>query len=212
MRELHAEAPQVTASDGLAQGPYVAARAGFKPATLPTKGVESTNEPPRHTTLKIFEVFSLIWFKYNQFISFWNRTLPDDSSRLAMRWTPLMDEKRLAKLWRQKDIVAKLDEDLLDQSSCAMSNIQSLLDPRSAVNIPQETAAMLHRCYVTQLLCNTVTTLHRCYVALLAMLHRCYSTPLFLLHRCYVTKLLCYAVAILNFCANSTLRYRKFIS
>src|SRR6218665_1017396 len=36
-----------TASEGLAQGIYVAARAGFGPATLRTKGVESTNEPPR---------------------------------------------------------------------------------------------------------------------------------------------------------------------
>ena len=28
-RSLHAEAPQATASEGLAQGPYVAATAGF---------------------------------------------------------------------------------------------------------------------------------------------------------------------------------------
>jgi len=32
---------------GLAQGPYVAARAGFEPMTLWTKGDESTNVPPR---------------------------------------------------------------------------------------------------------------------------------------------------------------------
>src|SRR6218665_1331470 len=38
-----------TASEGLAQGPYVAARAGFEPTTLRTKGVESTNEPLRLT-------------------------------------------------------------------------------------------------------------------------------------------------------------------
>jgi len=43
---LHAEAPQATVSEGFAQGPYVAARAGFKPTTLRTKGDESTNEPP----------------------------------------------------------------------------------------------------------------------------------------------------------------------
>ena len=36
--EFHAEAPQATASGGLAQSPYVAARAGFEPATLRTKG------------------------------------------------------------------------------------------------------------------------------------------------------------------------------
>src|SRR6218665_102764 len=38
-----------TVSEGHAQGPYVAARAGFKPATLRTKGVESTNAPSRLT-------------------------------------------------------------------------------------------------------------------------------------------------------------------
>jgi len=41
--EFHAKAPQATASEGLAQGLYVVARAGFKPATLRLKGVESTN-------------------------------------------------------------------------------------------------------------------------------------------------------------------------
>ena len=44
--EFHVEAPQATASEGLAQGPYMAFRAGFESATLRTKGVESTNEPP----------------------------------------------------------------------------------------------------------------------------------------------------------------------
>ena len=39
--EFHAEAPQATASEGLAQGPYVAARAGLEPTTLRTKGDES---------------------------------------------------------------------------------------------------------------------------------------------------------------------------
>jgi len=47
--EFHAEAPQAIASEGLAQGPYVAARAGFKLTTLRTKGDESTNEPPHPT-------------------------------------------------------------------------------------------------------------------------------------------------------------------
>ena len=53
MSESHAEAPHATAEEGPAQGPYVAARAGFEPATLRTKGTESTNEPPRpmHTPL-----------------------------------------------------------------------------------------------------------------------------------------------------------------
>src|SRR6218665_2305038 len=46
MSKFHAEAPKSTASEGLAQGPYVTARAGFEPGTLRTKFVESTNEPP----------------------------------------------------------------------------------------------------------------------------------------------------------------------
>ena len=33
--EFHPEAPQATASDGRAQGPYVAARAGFEPNESP---------------------------------------------------------------------------------------------------------------------------------------------------------------------------------
>ena len=39
--EFHAEV-----SEGLAQGPYVAARAGVEPMTLRTKDVDSTNAPP----------------------------------------------------------------------------------------------------------------------------------------------------------------------
>ena len=45
--EFHAEAPQATASEELAQGPFVAARAGFEPTTLRTKGDKYTNEPPQ---------------------------------------------------------------------------------------------------------------------------------------------------------------------
>ena len=37
---------EATATEGLAQGPYVAARTGFEPMTLWTKGEESINEPP----------------------------------------------------------------------------------------------------------------------------------------------------------------------
>ena len=40
--------------EGLAQGPYVAARAGFEPTTLRWKGIDSTNAPPR-PTLMIYE-------------------------------------------------------------------------------------------------------------------------------------------------------------
>src|SRR6218665_2091818 len=45
--EFHAEAPQATASEELAQGSYVADRAGFKPTTLRSTGIDSTNELPR---------------------------------------------------------------------------------------------------------------------------------------------------------------------
>ena len=42
-RSLHAEELQATVSEGLAQGPYVAARAGFEPTTLQSKAMNSTN-------------------------------------------------------------------------------------------------------------------------------------------------------------------------
>ena len=42
---VHAEAPKATASEGLAQGSYVAARAGFEPTTHRSTDIDSTNEP-----------------------------------------------------------------------------------------------------------------------------------------------------------------------
>ena len=48
-RSLHAKAIQATVSEGLAQGPYLAARAGFEPTTLQSIGVVSTNAPPSPT-------------------------------------------------------------------------------------------------------------------------------------------------------------------
>src|SRR6218665_122865 len=45
MSEFYAEAPQTTASEALAPGPYVAATAGFEPTTLRSTGIDSTNEP-----------------------------------------------------------------------------------------------------------------------------------------------------------------------
>ena len=50
-RSLHAEALQTTVSEGLAQDPYVAARVGIEPTTLRSKGIDSTNAPPRPTIL-----------------------------------------------------------------------------------------------------------------------------------------------------------------
>ena len=36
---------QATTSEGLAEGPYVAARVGFEPVTLQIQGIELTTEP-----------------------------------------------------------------------------------------------------------------------------------------------------------------------
>ena len=49
--EFHTEAPQAT--ERLAQGPYMAARAGFEPTTLRMKGNESSNEPPHPTNSSV---------------------------------------------------------------------------------------------------------------------------------------------------------------
>src|SRR6218665_246662 len=59
--EFEAEVPQATASEGLAQGPYVAAKTGLKPTTFQTKGVESTNEPPCPTIIIISSGFPLFY-------------------------------------------------------------------------------------------------------------------------------------------------------
>ena len=63
MPEFHTEAPQATVSEGLAQDPYVAARAGVEPMTLRTLGVDSNKAPPRPTKLAN-EDYSL-FFKSN---------------------------------------------------------------------------------------------------------------------------------------------------
>src|SRR6218665_2166485 len=60
--EFHAEAPQATVSKGLAQDPYVAARAGVKPKTLRTKGVDSTKVPP-HPTLSCVVLTASVVFE-----------------------------------------------------------------------------------------------------------------------------------------------------
>ena len=45
--EFTRRALQATGSEGLAQGPYVATKAGFEPATLRSKDIASTKAPPR---------------------------------------------------------------------------------------------------------------------------------------------------------------------
>ena len=52
-RSSHTKALQATMSEGLAQGPYMAARVGFEPATYRTQGTESTSEPTHPTTLPV---------------------------------------------------------------------------------------------------------------------------------------------------------------
>src|SRR6218665_598289 len=44
--EFHAEAHRATVGKGLAQGPYMAARAGVEPTTLRLKAIDSTKAPP----------------------------------------------------------------------------------------------------------------------------------------------------------------------
>src|SRR6218665_2266410 len=64
--EFHAEAPQATAGKGLAQGPYVAARAGVEPTTLRLKVIVSTKAPPcpmvghGGASISIFSIFNYI--------------------------------------------------------------------------------------------------------------------------------------------------------
>src|SRR6218665_3879652 len=58
-RSLHAEALEATASEGLAQGPYVVARAGFEPLTLWSKGIDSTNAPPCPTYVCMYVCMQL---------------------------------------------------------------------------------------------------------------------------------------------------------
>ena len=54
--EFHAKAPQATVSEGLAQGPYVAARAGVEPMTIWTKGIDSNNAPPTPQWIRVNHV------------------------------------------------------------------------------------------------------------------------------------------------------------
>ena len=56
MSEFHAKAPQATASERLAQGLYVVARAGFETKTLRSTDIDSTNEPPRPTGLLLLQL------------------------------------------------------------------------------------------------------------------------------------------------------------
>ena len=62
----HSEALQATVSEGLAQGLYMAAGVGLKPATLWTQDTELTTEPPRLTInaqLHWLPLSACIWLK-----------------------------------------------------------------------------------------------------------------------------------------------------
>ena len=66
MSNFDAEAQQVTASKGLAQGPYVASKARFKFSTFQTKDVKSTNEPtcPTMISLQCFRCFIICLLRH----------------------------------------------------------------------------------------------------------------------------------------------------
>ena len=81
-RSLHVKALQATVSEGLAQGPYVA---GFKPATIRSKGIDSTNAPPppqsyKHSPIDFFQAFCHFVFEttFWDFV-FWTTTLVLDN-------------------------------------------------------------------------------------------------------------------------------------
>jgi|SRR6218665_155699 len=58
--EFTRETLQATVSEGLAQGPYLAARAGFVPMTLRSKGIDSTNASPRLTCVCVYiEIYTV---------------------------------------------------------------------------------------------------------------------------------------------------------
>jgi len=57
---LHDKALQATVSEGLAQGSYVAARAGLEPTTIRSKGIDYTNAAIRPTKPVLSKLF---WLK-----------------------------------------------------------------------------------------------------------------------------------------------------
>ena len=70
-------------SEGLAQGPYVAARVGFEPTTFRTQDIELTTEPPRLSMSSIFP-----HYHQHQHITMhregYAKTIPDTSVRLTI--------------------------------------------------------------------------------------------------------------------------------
>src|SRR6218665_785681 len=69
---------QATAGKGLAQGPYVAARAGVEPTTLRLKVIVLTKAPPRPTTTEMAET-SLLYIEVRR-VSFECRLVKPDCS------------------------------------------------------------------------------------------------------------------------------------
>ena len=56
-------------SEGLSQGPYVAARVGYEPATFRTQGAKLTNEPPRPQRKEVYVI--LCFSSYRIIVSQW---------------------------------------------------------------------------------------------------------------------------------------------
>ena len=57
-RSNHAKVLQATASEGLAQGSYVAVGVGFEPATFRMQGAELNTKPPRPTIVTAYAVLT----------------------------------------------------------------------------------------------------------------------------------------------------------
>ena len=65
----HTEALWATVSEGLAQGPYVAAGVGFKLRPSAHKAPNLTTEPPRPTSHNVMAVLLQLQCQYNMFIT-----------------------------------------------------------------------------------------------------------------------------------------------
>ena len=98
--EFHVEAPQATVSKGLAQGSYVAARAGVEPMTLRTKCVDSIKAPPRPAS-----VDSISAFMTSSTESFRSCCLDSSKDLGPIRpWSPIQFRYRLWLLQRKNNM------------------------------------------------------------------------------------------------------------
>jgi len=78
--EFHAEAPQASVSEGLAQGPYVAAIARVEP--MSSRSVDSTKAPPRLTILYVYIIYTMLYLEDKRLLEHSSFTL-SNSIRLG---------------------------------------------------------------------------------------------------------------------------------